>query len=99
MTQVLDGDMPADLRRFIEESRSIPLPRTPFFVPENDPPAQIHAVSPKKLHEVFTMSSYIASLFANHLVKPAVVDIGAGQVRIFSHTGALDVLFLPWTQL
>ena len=53
-------------------------------MPGSDPPAQMHAVSPKKLHEVHAMSNYVASLFGGHVVKPAVVDIGAGQVRSYS---------------
>ncbi|KAG8815926.1 hypothetical protein FRC17_000535 [Serendipita sp. 399] len=76
------NELPVDLGAFVEKAKSLALPRHPFYVPPDSvPPEQVLRVSPKKLHEVFTMSSYILSLFGNQdqSQKPLVVDIGAGQ--------------------
>jgi hypothetical protein len=73
--------MPPDLVAFIQQCVELPIPRRPFFVPEGGAaPRYVNRVNPKKIHEVFTMSSYISSLFKSDTTKPRIVDIGAGQV-------------------
>ncbi|KAG8842346.1 hypothetical protein FRB91_004245 [Serendipita sp. 411] len=81
-TEICSEGLPSDLESFIRTARSLGLPRHPFYIPNDSiPPDHVLRVSPKKLHEVFTMSSYVASLFAdlNQDQKPWIVDVGAGQ--------------------
>ncbi|KAG8768127.1 hypothetical protein FRC15_005299 [Serendipita sp. 397] len=81
-TEICSEGLPSDLETFIRIARSLGLPRHPFYIPNDSiPPDHVLRVSPKKLHEVFTMSSYVASLFVdlNQDRKPWIVDVGAGQ--------------------
>lgn len=79
-SQPLPEQMPEDLYNFIRKANRTQLPRSPTFKPDVSPPKHVTGVTPKKLHEVFTMSTYVASLFAGQDPKPYIVDIGAGQV-------------------
>jgi hypothetical protein len=77
----VDTNMPPGLVTFIQQCVSLPIPRKPFFVPEGGTaPEHVNRVNPKKIHEVFTMSSYISSLFKSDTPKLRMVNIGAGQV-------------------
>lgn len=78
----LSQGIPEDLCEFIRKARLLQLPRSPSFQPHLSPPKHVLGVTPKKLHEVFTMSTYIAHLFAERVPKPYIVDLGAGQVHI-----------------
>jgi hypothetical protein len=86
--------MPEDLYSFIRKAKLMKLPRSPAYKPALSPPKHVTGVTPKKLHEVFTMSTYIASLFAHYDPKPYIVDVGAGQVcPLLNDTTELSINF------
>ena len=89
-------DLPEDLVSFLRTSAGLPLPRSPSFgVPALDPP-HMTGMTPKKIHETVTMSKFVAHLFADVLVKPRIVDVGAGQVRTpLGHQIKIEVLMFP----
>ncbi|TFK27181.1 hypothetical protein FA15DRAFT_636214 [Coprinopsis marcescibilis] len=74
--------LPDDLKRLVDAIRALQLPRRPMTIPEENLVA-LHStkgMSPKKLHEVKRMASYIKALVEDngddHL---HIVDVGAGQ--------------------
>ncbi|TRM61166.1 methyltransferase domain-containing protein [Schizophyllum amplum] len=82
-----DADIPEQLRVFIEKLRQLSLDRTPIDIHGQwhaVPTIQASAVgmSPKKSHEVFRMTAYVASFIRGCGIDPAtacIVDVGAGQ--------------------
>ena len=77
--------LPEDIQRLLDNVRHLQLPRNP--VPFTSIPAgrySLAGMSPKKVHEVVRMTSYVKHLLAaNSRLRNIrhVVDIGAGQVR------------------
>ncbi|KAJ3111619.1 hypothetical protein HDU96_005525 [Phlyctochytrium bullatum] len=87
----VDQSWPESLKTFVEESRSLPLPRHPA----GDPLAemlerqaiqldchQLQGMSPKKQHEVLLLASlidHIASTLETSQHRLGILDLGAGQ--------------------
>ena len=89
-------DLPPDLKRLIDEIRTLQLPRTPLCIPHEVPLPTKKGMSPKKLHEVQRMATYVKDLVDGVFEKfrPRgrlhIVDVGAGQGYL---TRALGYLF------
>ncbi|PVF98462.1 hypothetical protein CPB86DRAFT_797268 [Serendipita vermifera] len=78
-SDIPNTELPDDMKTFLRTCSSLELPRESFYRPDRPSPERVSRVTPKKLHEVHTMASYIGSLFSSMERKPWVVDIGAGQ--------------------
>ncbi len=77
--------IPKELAEMIDQIRYLQLPRDPIHMEGIlKPPSEV-GMSPKKIHEVTRMATYVVRLVEVNdlpLDQLRIVDVGAGQVRI-----------------